>query len=210
MASDQMLDIFSLNNMDLNMGYFMMTSSNLNIFRVTGLLCGEFTGHRWIPHTKAIDAELWCFLDLRLNENLAKQWRRRWYEITVMLKIQARETLRIIFVSWYQEKLDWPSALWLILSAECCCVPQYLQTDPDQNPPPCKNNRAGNFLFKSPVLSWRKTRTRTPFINTVSSWNQWHHKAIKLPAFSVSSWPSNIHNIAMLCCCISGLCQLHV
>ena len=25
----------------------MMTSSNGNIFRVTGLLCGEFTGHRW-------------------------------------------------------------------------------------------------------------------------------------------------------------------
>ena len=27
----------------------MMTSSNGNIFRVTGHLCGEFTGHRWIP-----------------------------------------------------------------------------------------------------------------------------------------------------------------
>ena len=27
----------------------MMTSSNGNIFRVTGLLCGELTGHRWIP-----------------------------------------------------------------------------------------------------------------------------------------------------------------
>ena len=40
----------------------MMTSSNGNIFRVTGPLCGEFTGHRWIPRTKASDAELWCFL----------------------------------------------------------------------------------------------------------------------------------------------------
>ena len=27
----------------------MMTSSNGNIFRVTGPLCGEFTSHRWIP-----------------------------------------------------------------------------------------------------------------------------------------------------------------
>ena len=26
------------------------------------LFCGEFNGHRWIPHTKARDAELWCFL----------------------------------------------------------------------------------------------------------------------------------------------------
>ena len=40
----------------------MMTSSNGDIFRVTGHLCGEFTGPRWIPHTKASDAELWCFL----------------------------------------------------------------------------------------------------------------------------------------------------
>ena len=47
---------------------FMMTSSNGNIFRVTGDLCGEFTGPRWIPHTKASDAELWCFFDLRLNK----------------------------------------------------------------------------------------------------------------------------------------------
>ena len=39
----------------------LMTSSNGNIFRVTGLLCGEFTGHRWNPLTKASDAELWCF-----------------------------------------------------------------------------------------------------------------------------------------------------
>ena len=38
------------------------TSSNGNIFRVTGHLCGEFTGHRWIHRTKASDAELWCFL----------------------------------------------------------------------------------------------------------------------------------------------------
>ena len=30
--------------------------------RVRGLLCGEFTGHRWNPLTKASDAELWCFL----------------------------------------------------------------------------------------------------------------------------------------------------
>ena len=43
-------------------GKIMMTSSNGNIFRVTGPLCGKFTGHRWIPLTKASDAELWRFL----------------------------------------------------------------------------------------------------------------------------------------------------
>ena len=40
----------------------MMTSSNGNIFRVTGPLCGEFIGHWWIPLTKPNYAELWYFL----------------------------------------------------------------------------------------------------------------------------------------------------
>ena len=30
--------------------------------RITGPLWGESTGHRWIPSTKASDAEFWCFL----------------------------------------------------------------------------------------------------------------------------------------------------
>ena len=42
--------------------YDMMTSSNGNIFRITGSLCREFTGHWWTPLTKASDEKLWCFL----------------------------------------------------------------------------------------------------------------------------------------------------
>ena len=41
--------------------WIMMTSSNGNIFRVTNALCGEFSGHPWIPRTKASGAEFWCF-----------------------------------------------------------------------------------------------------------------------------------------------------
>ena len=37
----------------------LMTSSNWDIFCITGPLCGEFTGHRWILLTTASDAELW-------------------------------------------------------------------------------------------------------------------------------------------------------
>ena len=44
----------------------MMTSSNGIIFHVTGHLCGEVTGRRWIPRTKANDAEFNVFFDLRL------------------------------------------------------------------------------------------------------------------------------------------------
>ena len=46
----------------ININIYMMTSPNGNIFRVTGHLCGEFTGPRRITRTKASDAELWCFL----------------------------------------------------------------------------------------------------------------------------------------------------
>ena len=66
---------------------FMMTSSNGNIFRVTGFcagnspvtagnspVTGEFPSHR--PLTRSFDA----FFDLRLSKRLSKQSRRRWFE----------------------------------------------------------------------------------------------------------------------------------
>ena len=65
----------------------MMTSSNGNIYRVTGHLCGEFTGHLRIPRTEASDAFFDVFFDLRLNEWFNKQswgwlyetpWRPLW------------------------------------------------------------------------------------------------------------------------------------
>ena len=60
-----------------NIPYNMpMTSSNGNIFRVTGPLWGKSNGHRWIPLTKASDV----FFYLRLNKRLSKQSRRRWFE----------------------------------------------------------------------------------------------------------------------------------
>ena len=58
----------------------MMTSSNGNIFRVTGLLCGEFTGHQWIPRTKPVTRSFDVFFDLRLNKRLSKQSRGWWIE----------------------------------------------------------------------------------------------------------------------------------
>ena len=58
----------------------MMTSWNGNIFCVTGHLCGEYTGHRWIPLTKAYDAEIDVFFDLRLNKRFSKQSWGWWFE----------------------------------------------------------------------------------------------------------------------------------
>ena len=41
---------------------------------------GEFTGHQWIPLTKASDTSTDVLFDLRLNKRLSKQSRRRWFE----------------------------------------------------------------------------------------------------------------------------------
>ena len=53
-------------------GTYMMTSSNGNIFCVTGPLWGEATGDRQIPLTKASDAELWYF-PLFVSEQTVEQ-----------------------------------------------------------------------------------------------------------------------------------------
>ena len=53
-----------------------------HFFRVTGLLCREFTGHRWIPPhaqrpvTRGLDA----FFDIRINKRLSKQSWGWWSE----------------------------------------------------------------------------------------------------------------------------------
>ena len=51
----------------------MMTSSNGNIFRVTGPLCGKFTGPGEFPTQRPVTRSFDVFFDLRLNKRLSKQ-----------------------------------------------------------------------------------------------------------------------------------------
>ena len=51
----------------------MMTSSNGNIFRVTGPLCGEFTGPGEFPAQWPVTRSFDVFFDLGLNKRLSKQ-----------------------------------------------------------------------------------------------------------------------------------------
>ena len=59
---------------------YMMTSSNGNIFRVTGHLCGEFNGPRWIPRKRPVTRSFDVFFDLRPNKRLSKQSWGWWFE----------------------------------------------------------------------------------------------------------------------------------
>ena len=109
----------------------MMTSSNGNIFRVTGPLCGEFTGDRWIPRTKASDAELWCLFDLRHNKVLSKPSKRRWFETPSCSSWCHCNDLRIrVFLKLvYNDMLLWNLVLTLPLIIQCItrCLAMALQ-----------------------------------------------------------------------------------
>ena len=105
----------------------VMTSSNGIVFRITGPLCGEFTGHRWIPLTKASDAALWCFLWSAPENWLSKQSWGWWFETpshplwrhcdaiamayfvrnqTTCAPINGYVTIFIIFFHWLHWKLS--------------------------------------------------------------------------------------------------------
>ena len=72
----------------------MMTSSNGNICRFTGLLWRESTGHRWIPLTRASDAKFWCLL---------------WSIVKHMCDIKSIATIKehIFFLTAYIAKRAW-------------------------------------------------------------------------------------------------------
>ena len=57
-----------------------MTSSNGNIFRVNGSLCGEFTGLGEFPTQRPVTQSFDVFFDLRLNKRLSKQPWGWWFE----------------------------------------------------------------------------------------------------------------------------------
>ena len=74
-------------------GWKYMMSSNGNIFRVTGLLCGKFTGHRWIPPHKRqwrgtlMFCLICAWMNGLVNNRKAGDLRRRGahYDVTVMI-----------------------------------------------------------------------------------------------------------------------------
>ena len=64
----------------VTIGVHMLTSSNGNIFRVTGHLCGEFTGPGEFPTQRPVTRSFDVYFDLRLNKRLSKQSRGRLFE----------------------------------------------------------------------------------------------------------------------------------
>ena len=113
----------------LGISIFMMTSSNGNIFRVTGPLCGEFTGHRWIPLTKPSDAELWCFLwsapwiNGSVNNCEACDLRRHWTHCDVIVMCYFWPFIHDIFPDY----VITPVSINLLWSIWMMHVPSHIQ-----------------------------------------------------------------------------------
>ena len=59
---------------------FRKTSSNKNLFHITGPLWGEIVRHRWIPPQRPVTQSFDVFFYVHMNKRLNKQWRRRWLE----------------------------------------------------------------------------------------------------------------------------------
>ena len=84
----------------------MMTSSNGNSFRVTGHLCGEFTGNPGeLPTQRPVTRSFDVFFDLRLNKRLSKQSWGWWFE-TLSRPLWRRcnvlfTTVEVIVVVWF-------------------------------------------------------------------------------------------------------------
>ena len=87
-------------SVDLLVRYHMMTSSNGNIFRVTGHLCGEFTGE--FPAQRPVTRGFDVFFDPRLNKRLSKQSWGWWFETssrTLWLYVTLMTWICHVFVS---------------------------------------------------------------------------------------------------------------
>ena len=91
---------------------FMMTSSNGNMFRVTGFCegeftgdCGEFTGHRWILLTQTSDAELWCF-------SLICAWTGSWVNNQDAGDLRRHRAHYDVTVMWCRIVIQWSGQPW--------------------------------------------------------------------------------------------------
>ena len=104
--------------------YSMMTPSNGNIFRVTDTLWRESTGEGNPPvtthtHTKATNAQLWCFLWCAPEEMASKKPRCRWYE-TLWCSLWRHCNAKNLIAKWTLKNIRsytthlycwWPSAV---------------------------------------------------------------------------------------------------
>ena len=89
------------NGTALHLQKSMMTSSNGNIFRVTGPLCGEFTGPGEFPAQRPVTRSYNVFFHQRLNKRLSKQPWGWWFETPGWSLWRHRNAHTVLFCLFY-------------------------------------------------------------------------------------------------------------
>ena len=93
--------------------FFLMTSSNGTIFRVTGPLCGNSPVNGEFPAWRPVTQSFGVFFDLHLNKRLSKQSRRWWF------KTPSRSYDVIVIFIIQTHSFSSMSYKWLLVSCFC-------------------------------------------------------------------------------------------
>ena len=92
----------------------MMMSSNWNIFRVTGPLCGEFTDPGEFPTQRPVTRSFDVYFDLRLNKRLCKQSWGWWFQ-TLLCPLWRHSNVMPLLQAHWNSRLPTVHIL-------CCCL----------------------------------------------------------------------------------------
>ena len=119
---------FDIHGLFLHVGInCMMTLSYGNIFRVTGPLCGEFTGPGEFPTQRPVTRSFDVLFDLRLNTRLSKQPWGWWFEMPSWSLWRHRNGYKVLGICSYREFSVHPFSqtakgfIWIYL----VCVPYW-------------------------------------------------------------------------------------
>ena len=101
----------------------MMTSSDGNIFRVTGPLCGEFTGPGEFPTQRPVTRSFDVCFDLRLNKRLSKHSWGWWFE-TLSWSLWRHHNASVRIRTWTRNNIH--TKQWDVINRKCsnfnsCC-----------------------------------------------------------------------------------------
>ena len=105
----------------------MMTSSNGSIFRVTGHLCGEFTGPGEFPTQRPVTRSFDVYFDLCPNKWLSKQSWGWWFEtLSCSLWCHRNATPVLLWalhnaLAQFQDYASWS---WALLKRPCVLQPE--------------------------------------------------------------------------------------
>ena len=153
------------------MHLFIMTSSNGNIFRVAGPLCGEFTGPGEFPTQRPVTRGFDVFFDLRLNIPLSKQSWGWWFETLSRSLWHHRNVVEYCTLLPYKDRLSMYREAYRPICISNVCLSDVLFQDSSKDP---RNYRT--------ILEWISLpRHYCPMVDQWMPWSIEHGLLVHRP-----------------------------